>query len=91
MSSLVMTDTQYAKQILCPRQKREKSNTIRLFRARGVLGDSLGTLRNSVLGQLSGKDEADTVKWSVGVIESIETRDTHEVWISREEMVDFLL
>ena len=60
MSSLVMTDTQYAKQILCPRQKREKSNTSRLFRARGVLGDSLGTLGNGVLRELTWEDETDT-------------------------------
>jgi hypothetical protein len=54
-----MTDTQNAKQILCPRQKRENPSTSRLFRARGVLGDRLGTLRHGVLGQLAGKDEAD--------------------------------
>lgn len=54
-----MTDTQNAKQILCPRQKREKPTTNRLFRARRVLGDRLGTLRHGVLGQLAGEDETD--------------------------------
>jgi hypothetical protein len=31
----------------------------RLFGGRGVLGDGLGTLRDGVLGQLTGEDEAD--------------------------------
>jgi len=54
-----MTDTQNAKQILCPRQKRENPSISRLFRARGVLGHRLGTLRHGVLGQLAGENEAD--------------------------------
>lgn len=31
----------------------------RLFRGRGVLGDGLGTLGNSVLGQLAREDQTD--------------------------------
>jgi hypothetical protein len=35
-----------------------------LFGGRGVLGDGLGALRDGVLGQLTGEDEADTGKIS---------------------------
>jgi len=39
-------------------KKRKESR--RLFRAGRVLGDGLGTFRDSVLGQLARKDEADS-------------------------------
>jgi len=40
------------------RDKKESKHTIRLFRARGVLGDGLGAFRDGVLGELTGEDEA---------------------------------
>lgn len=42
-----------------PRQPNRKSTQARLFGGRGVLGDGLGALRDGVLGQLTGEDEAD--------------------------------
>lgn len=54
---------------------------------RRVLGDSLGTLRDSVLGEF-------TTKYQVSACCEEEEQDTYgrmsrtEVWISREEMVD---
>lgn len=47
---------------LMPRGKskaRNKQDQSTLFRRGRVLGDGLGALRNGVLGQLTGKDEAD--------------------------------
>ena len=60
----------------------------------GELGNSLCTLRDGVLGQFTGENQSDTVISRVRKRpESI--RDsramTYEVWISRDEMVDFLL
>ena len=34
------------------------TSTLLLFRGRGVLGNGLGALRHGVLGQLTGKDQA---------------------------------
>jgi len=39
-------------------RKPEKQNKTRLFRARRVLGDSLGAFRHGVLGEFTWEDEA---------------------------------
>ena len=88
MASLVMTPN--AKQILMPWREKE-SRRASLFRGRRVLGDGLGTLRNSVLRELTGQDKTDTRDASVEARESRANQATYEVWISRDEMVDFLL
>lgn len=77
----------------CPKEIKEKTpNQDRLFRGRRVLGDGLGTLRHGVLGQLTRQDQTDTIGYRVsGVLVIDGTMLTYEVWISREEMVDFLL
>jgi len=56
-----MTSKSYA--LKRKKQRKTERETTSLFRARGVLGDSLGTLRNSVLGEFAGQDEADTAMW----------------------------
>lgn len=82
------------------RQKKEKTRPEhRLFRGRGVLGDGLGALRHGVLGQLTRQDQANT-GWELKSGHDcrhahdafvMRGKNTHEVWISRDEMVDFLL
>lgn len=43
------------------KETQRKHDTAPLFRGgRRVLGDGLGTLRNGVLGEFTGEDEADT-------------------------------
>ena len=42
-----------------PHETKRNKPESRLFRGRGVLGDGLGTLRDGVLGQLTGEDETD--------------------------------
>ena len=62
-----------------------------LFGGRRVLGDGLGALRDGVLGKLTRQDQADSaVVFSVSK-RGRHGRRTYEVWISRDEMVDFLL
>ena len=55
-----------------------------------VLGHGLGAFGDGVLGQLAGEDESDTVWVSASAAHPC-NGDTYEVWISRDEMVDFLL
>lgn len=40
-------------------QKQVNSECTNLFRGRGVLGNSLGTLRHSMLGEFTRQDQAD--------------------------------
>ena len=63
----------------------------RLFGGRRVLGDSLGALRHGVLGKLARQDQSDAANKSVDWNGCEKERMTYEVWISRDEMVDFLL
>jgi len=47
---------------MTPKQKKKKKNsnpTCNLFCGRNELGDGLGTLRDGVLGQLTGQDQTD--------------------------------
>lgn len=66
-----------------------------LFRGgRRVLGDGLGALRDGVLGEFTGEDQTDTVallEKEIAWCENGRWENTYEVWISRDEMVDFLL
>lgn len=75
------------------RKRKTRPCPHRLFRGGRVLGDGLRALRHGVLGQLTGQDETDTVAGDVSGTrdQKIGGMGTHEVWISREEMVDFLL
>lgn len=70
--------------------RKEKQRKHPLFRGRRVLGNGLGAFRDGVLGQLTGQNKTDTV-----VVRQMDPcqgqRITHEVWISRDEIVDFLL
>lgn len=55
---------QMPKLIPSPKEIEKKTpNQDRLFGGGRVLGDSLGTLRNGVLGQLTGQDQTNTVRW----------------------------
>lgn len=51
-------DTQMPSKIQCPKRKAVQAP---LFRGRRVLGNGLGAFRDSVLGQLTGQDEANTI------------------------------
>jgi hypothetical protein len=62
-----------------------------LLGGRRVLGDGLGAFWDSVLGKLTGEDKTDAGDGSQRMKVEDEVRITYEVWISREEMVDFLL
>jgi hypothetical protein len=56
-----------------------------------VLGDGLGAFWDGVLGKLTGEDETDAWLRVRKRREKMRPSWTYEVWISREEMVDFLL
>jgi hypothetical protein len=80
---------------LSKRQERPKENILArkstLFGGRGVLGDGLSALRDSVLGKLTRQDQTDSGIWVSKCDEGSRWRKTYDVWISRDEMVDFLL
>ena len=88
---------QCSAQQLSSKVRRSQKNsqtrkTVNLLGRRGVFGDSFCALRHGMLRELTGQDEPHT--GGTGQFQkqlTIVARMTHEVWISRDEMVDFLL
>lgn len=72
-------------------KKNPTTNQARLFGGRRVLGDGLGTLGHGVLGKLTRQDQSDAGDMLVMRAGEMWVEMTYEVWISRDEMVDFLL